>query len=165
MRLSLLGLILTFVGIQPAQALIEPLVLVPAQPIAGETFYFTVRHGSCDSIFVPDGGGADDRFRQIAVVGNIVRVTVIYSTTSPPTCSAPTVTSQIFLNPLPAGSYQLELIGRPAGNSNLPNQLLQSVPLQVVPAPLVVPSLSSLGLLATLVLLVLAGGFRLRSAP
>ena len=164
MRRFFLALLSMCVAVHPAEAFIDPLILTPAQPTAGEAFSFTIRHGSCDSILVPVGGGADDRFRQIEIVGNVVRVTVRFSSTSPPTCSAPTVTSQIFLNPLPAGSYQLELVGRRAGNSNLPNQLLQSVPLQVAPAPVVVSSMSFLAQLVAIGLLVFAGIFRLRSA-
>lgn len=108
----------------PARAFIDPVVIVPAQPIAGQPIAFSVRIGVCE--YLQAGGPsnattifATDQWRSIERVGNTLRVTVraLYAPDEN-ACLYPTAIFQFGLGTLPAGGYRIELYGQAISDPN-----------------------------------------------
>lgn len=159
-RSWLLGLALTLGGAFPAHAYLEPMVLIPTHPVDGDTVAFSIVFGSCDSINIPPGTGDSDQYRQVEIVGNVIRVTVPYVRRSPPLCALiPRQERTITIGALPPRQYQLELYGRHPQSSGLPIELLQSTTFQVAGVVRGVPA-SAPGVIVALMLLVALLGWR-----
>jgi hypothetical protein len=102
----------------PARAFIDPVVIVPAQPIAGQPIAFSVRIGVCE--YLQAGGPsnattifATDQWRTIERVGNTLQVTVraLYAPDEN-ACIYPTAIFQFGLGTLSPGGYRIELYGQ-----------------------------------------------------
>lgn len=105
-------------GASPANAFIDPIVIVPARPVAGQPIAFSVRIGVCEYLqaFGPVSGGtlfATDEWRTIGATGNSLQVTVraLYAPDESG-CVYPTGTFQFSLGTLTPGAYRLELYGQ-----------------------------------------------------
>lgn len=118
------GLLAMLVAAWPASAFIDPVVMVPAQPIAGQPVAFRVRIGVCEYLqaFGPSNATAifaTDEWRIIERVGNTLRVTVraLYAPDEN-ACIYPTAIFQFGLGTLPAGGYRIELYGQAISDPN-----------------------------------------------
>ncbi len=100
-----------------AHAFIDPVVIVPAQPVAGQPVAFSVRIGVCEyfQAFGPRDGVtifATDEWRTLVIDGNTLRVTArTFFAPDQPACVYPTARFQFSLGNLPPGLYRLELYG------------------------------------------------------
>lgn len=85
-----------------ASAFIDPPVLLPQNPVAGETISVTIRHGECDGfVSAPP---------QIMQTGNAIHMLLeSLSFGDPVLCNLPTSTASFPLNSLPAGEYTLHV--------------------------------------------------------
>jgi hypothetical protein len=136
-------LIALLVAAWPASAFIDPVVMVPAQPIAGQPIAFRVRIGVCEYLqaFGPSNATAifaTDEWRVIERVGNTLRVTVraLYAPDEN-ACVYPTATFQFSLGTLTPGAYRLELYGEEVFNPSF-RPLIGSAQF-LVGAPISVP--------------------------
>lgn len=136
----LIALSLLFLA-ETAHAFYLPLLFEPPAPVAGQLAQVRVRVGECDAVQV-----FNPQQREIAVVGNTVRVTINGSTAFDQTfCIYPDVSVLLDLVPLAAGTYRVEVYRRQI-SSPLVVDLMQSADLIVGIAPPV--SVPSLGLVS-----------------
>jgi hypothetical protein len=128
----------------PANAFIDPPIIVPARPVAGQVVSFDVRIGVCEyfQAFGPSDGMtvfSDDRWRSIVRVGNTLQVTVRTAFASEPIlCVYPTANFRFRLGDLTPGNYTLEVYGQ---DVDIPasRPLIGSVGFVVGSAPAAVP--------------------------
>lgn len=111
-------LAVALLGAGPLRAFIDPVVILPARPIAGQPIAFSVRIGVCEYLqaFGPVSGGtlfATDEWRIIEATGNSLQVTVraLYAPDES-ACVYPTGNFQFSLGTLTPGAYRLELYGQ-----------------------------------------------------
>lgn len=85
-----------------ASAFIDPPVLIPANPLAGQTISISIRHGDCDGFHaVPP---------QITRVGNAIRMLLATSHYDDPLfCNSPVSTAIFEVGSFPPGSYVLHV--------------------------------------------------------
>jgi hypothetical protein len=166
LRLMLIAALMAFAA--KAQAFIDPVVIVPARPVAGQPVAFSVRIGVCEYLqaFGPSNGTtlfATDEWRSIVVSGNTLRVTVraLYAPDQS-ACVYPTGNFQFSLGSLPMGSYRLELYGEEIFNPTF-RPLIGSAQFVVGAPPTPVPAVRWPVLMILIVAAGAAGVARLRT--
>jgi hypothetical protein len=151
-----------------AQGFIDPVVIVPARPVAGQPVAFSVRIGVCEYFQAggPSNGTtifADDRWRTLVVSGNTLQVTVLtFYAPDPNACVYPTANFQFSLGALAPGTYRLELFGEELFNPTF-RPLIGSAAFVVGAPPSPVPAVRWPVLMILIVIAGAAGVARLRT--
>lgn len=139
-----------------ASAFVGPPILVPAQPLAGQTVSVSIGVGVCDA-FIERAG-----FPQITRNGNAIRIVLAaVHYTDPAICMYPTGTNVTPVGEFPAGSYTLQVDREydDLFNGDIIETLgILPFTVAVPPAPPVAaPSLNAFGLAGLFAALLVAG--------
>lgn len=152
----------------PAQAFIDPPVVVPARPVADQLVSFDVRIGVCEyfQAFGPSDATtiyADDRWRTIVQTGNTLQVTVrTVFADEPILCVYPTANFRFRLAALPPGPYRLELYGQAISDPDF-RPLIGTAQFTVGQAPVAVSGLTWEWMVILIALLGVASGRAMRA--
>lgn len=104
---------------------------VPAVPIAGQPFTVQADGTSCVLLFLNDPIGSGQIYSQVTVSPGLIQAQVGYEPTLLPPCENAPHTVSLAVPGQPAGTYRLELRGRPLFSSGSGTDLLQAVDITV----------------------------------
>ena len=143
---------------QVTHAFVDPPVILPADPIAGQAMYVSVRSGVCD-------GFLSDEPAQVIRTGNTVRVLLEgVHELDPLHCNLPEYTNVYPVGSFEAGSYTFQIDRHyvPFGGSSV-TETLRTLQIVIAGVPAVpLPAIGTLAVIATVFALLAAAAFRLR---